>query len=253
VYYRKTYKNIAEKYFRLSLFLSLFFHFFLAFFFVSSLSLPTTSRHSHTNFFIEATLITQPKIQEKSIIATREIKNAIFTSAKNLVIKPISSVKSKRTKKDFIAKNTIKNAKFLRSKFGGHMARHINAESLRDDIRSVARNIAFGSSGAFSVLPEKTKISLESAYRRYVDACSSKIAYIGNIKNKEFAEGTVMLTVTIEKSGRVSERHITSSSSKNLNIVALEIVDTASPFGPFPKDLLRENIKISPRVHFVIQ
>ena len=253
MYHLKTYENIAEKYFRWSLFLSLFFHFFLACFLVSSPSLPVTSRHSNTNFFIKATLVKQPKIQEKSIMTTREIKNAIFTSEKKLVSKPISSVKSKQTKKDFIAKNTIKNVTSLRSKSGGRMARHINAESLRDDIRSLAKNIAFGSPYTFSVLPEKTKISLESAYRRYVDACSSKIARIGNIKNKEFREGTVMLNVTIEKSGRVSERHITSSSPENLNIVALEIVDTASPFGPFPKDLLRENIKISPRIHFVIQ
>lgn len=250
--YFETYKNTARKYFRVSLFLSFFVHFLLVFFIVTSSPYDKIPHLPNTGFFIEVALIKQPKIPVKSVVpVTAEIKNFISAPAKKLAIKSVSVIKSKRLKKDFIATIPAKKTTLPGSKSGGSVAKRINAESLRNDMRSVAENIAFGRADTASILPEKTTASSESAYRRYVDACSDKIARIGNTRNKALADGTVTLRVTIEKNGRVSERYITSSPSQNLNNAALEIIDTASPFGPFPKDFLRKNIKFSPRIHFV--
>jgi TonB family protein len=248
----ETYKNTAEKYFRVSLFLSLFFHFFFAFFIVTSPPYDTTRHLPNTGFLIEVTLIGQSKMPVKSVVPiTAGIKNFISAPAKKLAVKPVSVAKNKRLKKDFIASIPAKKTTLSGSKSGGSATKRINPESLQNDMRSVAENIVFGRSDTASVLPEKTKASSESAYRRYIDACSSKIARIGNTRNKALADGTVVLHVTIEKNGRVSERYVESSPSQNLNTAALEIIDTASPFGPFPKDFLRKNIKFSPRIHFV--
>ncbi len=179
---------------------------------------------------MQATFIEVPKLQGKEISGTVRKSLTGF-----------SSVKNTKEKKHAIFVSSIS---FVSAK----SAVHLSGESLKKDMQYVAENIAFGDheDNAFS----RSEV-FSSAYRRYVDDCREKLTMIGNSSNKANENGEVSMHIVIGKNGEVIARYADSSVSLNLKNAAIQVIDDASPFRSFPRDLPQEIIKITIPFHFI--
>lgn len=86
----------------------------------------------------------------------------------------------------------------------------------------------------------------EYRYARYVEDWRGKIERVGNLNYPDEARrqklyGTLQLTVSIRRDGRVESIQINRSSGfKLLDQAAIRIVELAAPFAPFPPDIARD-------------
>ncbi|MCX6736198.1 MAG: hypothetical protein NTZ13_03890 [Candidatus Parcubacteria bacterium] len=207
--------------------------FFLHSFLVAGLFIFSAPRDSYVKkevSVIQATFIEVPKLQGKEISGTVRKSSDGF-----------SSVKSTKEKKHAIF---VSSVSFTPAKSATHLSR----ESLKKDMQYVAENIAFGDyeDNAFS----RSEV-FSSAYRQYVDACREKLMVVGNSSNKADENGEVSMHIVIGKNGDAIARYADSSVSLNLKNAAIQIIDDASPFHPFPRDFLQEIIKITIPFHFI--
>lgn len=86
-------------------------------------------------------------------------------------------------------------------------------------------------------------------------------AYLGKLRShlerfkvnpRSRASGTVVVRFTLNSSGEVIAREVTSSSgSKTLDDAAIKALEKASPFPPFPKQAAREPLVVSVPFKFV--
>ncbi|MGD2117069.1 MAG: energy transducer TonB [Chromatiales bacterium] len=86
----------------------------------------------------------------------------------------------------------------------------------------------------------------EYKYASYLDAWRKKVENIGNLNYPDEAKrkkiyGNILMTVVLQPDGRVSSIQIRKSSGhKILDDAAQRIVNLASPFAPFPKNIRQE-------------
>jgi len=86
----------------------------------------------------------------------------------------------------------------------------------------------------------------EYRYARYVEDWRGKIERVGNLNYPDEARrqklyGSLQLTVSIRRDGRVESIQINRSSGfKLLDQAAIRIVELAAPFAPFPPDISRD-------------
>lgn len=86
----------------------------------------------------------------------------------------------------------------------------------------------------------------EFRFAQYVEGWRVKVERIGNLNYPEEAKqqrifGSLQLTVSIKSDGSVERTEINrSSGQKILDAAALRIVKLATPFAPFPADILRD-------------
>jgi TonB family protein len=66
-------------------------------------------------------------------------------------------------------------------------------------------------------------------------------------------QGTVIVTFTLDRSGRLTERHVSKSSgSMALDKAALDLVDRSQPFPPFPPDFSQTELTMTLPLRFVL-
>jgi protein TonB len=86
----------------------------------------------------------------------------------------------------------------------------------------------------------------EYALARYVEDWVAKVERVGNLNYPEAARrqsiyGSLQLTVSIFADGRIESVEVTrSSGSKILDAAAINIVQLAAPFAPFPDDMRKK-------------
>ena len=181
---------------------------------------------------MQATLIEIPKTQGKEITGMARKSSSEPSLVKNAKEKKHGSIFVSSV--SFVPEKTVS---------------HLDGESLKKDMQYVAENIAFGNheDNAFS----KSEVLSASAYRRYVDDCREKLMMIGNSNNKADENGEVSMHIVIGRNGEVIARYADSSVSLNLKNAAIQVIDDAAPFHPFPRELPQEIIKITVPFHFI--
>ena len=102
---------------------------------------------------------------------------------------------------------------------------------------------------AYAQRPRRTFISAttqEYKYAAYMEAWRAKVERIGNLNYPEDARrnhlsGNLVLDVALNPDGKVRSVELRRSSGhKALDDAAVRIVQLASPYAPFPKEILQD-------------
>jgi len=103
---------------------------------------------------------------------------------------------------------------------------------------------------AFARQPRKYTLSSASARKSheasYLDSCRRRVEAVGNINypvqaRQQQVYGNVRMLIAVNASGQISETRIIQSSGESLlDQAAVDIVNLAAPFEPFPEELKAE-------------
>lgn len=103
--------------------------------------------------------------------------------------------------------------------------------------------------GVYSARPRRKSVSAstrEYRYASYLSAWARKVERIGNLNYPRAAKeqnlyGSLILDVAVRADGSVEQiRLVRSSGSKLLDEAAIQIVELAAPYSPFPPDIAAE-------------
>lgn len=128
----------------------------------------------------------------------------------------------------------------------GPSAQELVAQSMQIASLSAELNNA---RAAYAQRPRRTFISAttqEYKYAAYMEAWRAKVERIGNLNYPEQARrnnlsGSLVLNVALNPDGKVRSVELRRSSGhKALDDAAMRIVQLASPYAPFPKEILQD-------------
>jgi TonB family protein len=186
----------------------------------------------------ESTLTEETSIEEiETIELIEEVEEAEVVEVETIEeVESVEVVEIKQEKKA-PAKKVVKQVKNLNSTE--------KTDSFHDKKPSLSRG-TLSDTG----VPKK----VETSYKAIVSAILQKHRYYPPAALRKKQEGTVTVIFTIKKNGSLTEYQMTGSSGFQLLDKAVEkMLESATPFPPFPSDMKRESITLALPVDFYIK